>query len=580
MNARTNVKAISTLAIVILIIISAIVGGIISYAFTIAYYARKPKGTTLTITGVYINKDNVNQFTISVLNPSYSPTDATISRIAISLEGETQLYDVIETEPSIRNGMVVPIGESKNITCIKIRKDNANVTLGELIGGYGFAGKTMIIHVFSPDSAAANIKAKAPYVELDINEKFDSKLSFKTFNITLTNNPQSEVNVTISDIMIAGVDVVSVEPNIRGHVIPKGGEPVCFMFNGSWHGVVKTSIIVYTEQGYVFRKEIELKNVIAAIQNVSFDIEHRDHFNVTIFNFAESAHYANLTMIKCKLDNGTDIPEKLCDPPVGIVPNSTVTVRYNWNWNDYRGRNITVVAYFLQDFETSPYTVTTPPPIIVKVLNETSTFNLKDKGHFNLTIQNHESSLNATKIKQIVVNETGIVLTGTNVNPALPSELIQPGDNRTFRCTLDWATLPQNYRNLTLIIYAEANINGAPKNYTFSFKFTLPVAELNITLVNCVEINGIKYLNVTIKNMDYSLWNLTLSKIAIEVGKAPNPLEYILPKNQVKVNVGEEISLVCPFDWQKCLNMDIVVTVFTDEAVEASLIYHVPESVP
>jgi hypothetical protein len=26
--------------------------------------------------------------------------------------------------------------------------------------------------------------------------------------------------------------------------------------------------------------------------------------------------------------------------------------------------------------------------------------------------------------------------------------------------------------------------------------------------------------------------------------------------------------------------MDIVVTVFTDEAVKASLIYHVPESVP
>jgi hypothetical protein len=88
----------------------------------------------------------------------------------------------------------------------------------------------------------------------------------------------------------------------------------CFEFNGSWHGVAKTSIIIYTEQGYAFRKEIETKNVYAAIQNVSFSIEHRDHFNVTVFNFAESAHYANVTKIKCKLDNGTDLPDQMYDP--------------------------------------------------------------------------------------------------------------------------------------------------------------------------------------------------------------------------------------------------------------------------
>jgi flagellar basal body-associated protein FliL len=122
MNAQTNVKAISTLIVILLMIIAAIIGGIISYAFTIAYYNKMPQRTALTITDVYINKENVNSFIINVLNPSYSPADAKISRIAISLKDETQLYDVVETEPSIGNGINVPIGESVNITCLKIRR--------------------------------------------------------------------------------------------------------------------------------------------------------------------------------------------------------------------------------------------------------------------------------------------------------------------------------------------------------------------------------------------------------------------------------------------------------------------------
>ncbi|MEM1563401.1 MAG: hypothetical protein QW161_01845 [Candidatus Bathyarchaeia archaeon] len=575
MNVQKDVKAVSTLLIIILMIISAIIGGIVSYAFTIAYYIKKPPGTALTITDVYINKEDVSQFIITVLNPSYSPTEATISRIAISLEGETQLYDVIGTEPSLGDGIVVPIGESKDITCKTIKKDNTNVTLGELIGSHGFAGKNIIVHVFSPDSAAANLKTKVPYVKLDMAEKFDSKLSFKMFNITIANSNQSEVDITIRDIMIAGVNVTHVEPDIRGRVIPKGGEPVCFMFNGSWHGLIKTSITVYTEQGYVFRKEIEPKNVYAAIQNVNFNVEHRDHFNVTIFNFAESANYVNVTKIKCRLDNGTNLPDQPYNN-IGIMPNSTVTLKFYWNWTEYRGRNITLIACFFQDFETTPFVATTPAPIIVKVLSETSVFNLKDTEHFNLTILNHASSIAAINITQIVVSETGIVLTGTKVNPALPYGLVEPGSAKSFNCTLDWAALLKDYRNLTLVLHTKAIINNTLKDYTFPFKFTLPVAEINITSVDCIEIGRVKYLNVTIKNMDYSLWNLTMSKIILTINVSTDLLtyEYVFPENQTTLYKGDGISLFCSFDWQRYLYKEITVTVI---AKGVTLTCHYPQ---
>lgn len=574
MNVRSDVKAVSNLLIIILMITSAIVGGIFSYAFTIAYYTRKPDGTTLVITDVYIDKEDVAQFTIRVLNPSYSPTNATISGIAISLEGETLLYEVVETKPSLEDGITVPIGELKNITCIRIRKDNATFRLGELIGSHGWAGKNMIVHVFSPDSVAANTKVTAPYVGLDIVGKFNSKFSFRKFNITLANSPQSEVDVTISDIIIGGVDAQA-DRTIKGTALPKGGEPVCFMFDGNWHGVVKASIIVHTKQGYVFRREVALKNVYATIQEVSFNIEQRDHFNVTVLNFAESAHYANLTLIKCRLDNGTYIPDKPCDPRVGIMPNSTATIKIDWNWTNYRGRNITVVAHFLQNFETAPYTVATPPPITIKILNKTSVFNLKDKEHFHITIQNHASSLEAINVTKIVVKEKGEILTDAKVNPLLPHGPIQRGDSKAFRCIFNFADFVRSYgRNLTLTVHVVACTSK--KEYPFDFTFVLPVAELNITDINCIETGGLKYLRVTVKNPDYSLWNLTLSKIVVIVQDLAVPLEYILPKNHTLINIGREAVLLYPFSWQKYSGKNITVIVISDENIGASRVYRIP----
>lgn len=560
MHINANTKGLSTLTVILIVIISAIIGGIISYTFTIAYYTKIPEETAIAITGVYIDKENVRSFKVNILNPSYSPTNATISRIAVSLKGETQLYDVVETEPSIGNGLTIPRGVSLNITCLKIRKDSSNITFGDFVSN--FAGKIFIVHVFSPDSSAANMEATLPFVKLDITADFNSRISFRKFNITLTNNPNSEVNLTVTNIMVPGVTIDEMDPDVGAQpvVIPRN-ESVCFRFNGSWHGVVKAALAVYTEQGYVFHKEVEMKTVHAAIQSVTFDEDHTDHFNVTIFNFAESANYINVTRVECKLENGTLLTFE-CGL-VAIMPNSSRTFKFNWNWRTYRAQNITVVAYFLQDFQTSPFKAETPPPIIVKVLNGAEAFDLKDKKHFNITISNHEASLEAINITKIVVKRTGEVLSITN-------GVINRGDKKTFKCTYDWASFLNNYsRSLTLTVYADNQTLG---EYTFN----LPVAELNITVKNSIKLSETGYLNLTVKNLEHSIWNLTLSKIVITIQDLAEPLEYILPQNHVTVSVGSETVLLCPFDWQRYQGKSITVTVVTEELVEASTTYTIP----
>ena len=561
MNLKTDVKAISTFMIIILIVISAVVGGIISYMFTIAQFIDLPEKTTIVITGVYFDVKDASSFTVSVLNPSYSPTDANITRISISLEEETQLYDVITTSPSIRNRIVVQIGEAKNITCFSILQDGANVTWGRFVSEV--AGKTVIVHVFAEGFSAANMEMKIPFVKLNVADlQFNPLISFKKFNFTLLNDAQSEINLTIKQILVPGVSGLAlVSPDLPCTVTR---EPVQFVFNGSWHGLAKITLTIYTIEGWIFTEEIELARVQAGIKNVVFDENCTERFNVTVINFAESANYVNVLKFFIALDNGTTITkEELEYQTPRIQPNTTRTFTVDWNWTEYRGREIGISAYFLQDFGTSTFATKTPQPVIVKLLNKEETFNLQDKKHFNITLQNHQSSLYAVNITKIVAK--GDTINGTEANPPLPYGLIEPNSTRWFYCNIsDWSD--QAGENLTLTVYVVANETG--EEYTFNFTFTLPAAEFKITNVTCIEINGVKYLNISVENMNYSVWNLTLAKIIIVSPNQTEPLEQIFPANQITVEIGNTTIVLCAFNWSEYKGQTVTITVVSDEGIE------------
>jgi len=562
MNILRNVRAVSRIIIIILMIISAIIGGLITYIFTIASYVEIPKGTTITITDVFMDRENATAFKVGVLNPSFSLGDATITRIAVSIKGETQLYDIVETEPSIENGIAVPKGTILNITCSKVRKDDFNFTWGRFVGE--FAGKTLIVHVFSSDSPAANKEVDSPFVKLNITDTdFDSKVSFRRFNITIRNDENSEINLTINGITIPGVSVEAISPGLP-YTITK--DPAVFRFNGSWHGIEKTVITISTEEGYSFSKEVELSKAYTIIQNVIFDEDYTDQFNVTVFNLAESTNYVNVTKITCTIQNGTAIERNY--PSEGIIINSTRVFKFDWIWTEYRGKNVNVTAYLLQDFETDTFTKLTPPPIILKVLNEKEVFDLKDKKHFNITLQNHQSSLEAINLTKITVKETGEVINGTKTNPQLPYSSINPAQSMPFYCnitTINWTN--QAGKNLTLIIEAKSKTVG---NFTSEFVFALPAAKLDIINVMRTEMGATKYLNITVKNSEYSLWNLTLSKVKITFQNQIVPLEQTFPKDQILIHPNSEAILLCVYDWEKQPPENITISVITSEGIEAS----------
>lgn len=559
-------KGVSVLVLILLILVSAILGGLAAYMFTIAAFIEIPKGTTVTITGVYFDKENASSFKVGVMNPSYSSGNATIVQLAITTPGTSEIYNISDAQPQTLNGLVIGKGESLNITCSEVLRDGADVTWGQIAGE--FAGQSIMVHVFSIDAPAANMIATLPNVMLDVTKThFDSKVSFKTFNITVMNPPESESNLTIEYLSVAGIELG------ENNSTPKLPQPisidesVTFMCNASWHGLINATITIFTEEGYLFLKSLGLSEAYASIQNVTFNEDYTDYFNVTVVNFAESANYVNATKVVWTLEDGT-IEERDCSA-LGIMPNSSAAFMLDWNWREYRGKSVDVTAYLLQDFETNPFTITTPSPIIVKVLNEKEVFSLEDRTHFNITLQNHPSSLEAVNITGVVVKETGELINGTKADPQLPYGPIAANQIVPFYCnitSINWTK--QAGENLTLIVHVITNQTLG--KYTFEFMFNLQPAELNITDVTRTESGGTKYLNITIENMDYSVWSLAISKVKITLQNQSVLSEQTFFKDQIIINPNSEAVLLYVYDWITYPPENITITVITAEGVEAS----------
>ncbi len=560
MNLKSNVKAISTFMIIILIVISAVIGGIISYMFTIAQFTELPEKTTLAITGVYFDVKNASAFTVSVLNPSYSPTDANITKIAISLKEEAQLYDVIATSPSIRNGIVIQIGEVKNITCFNIRKDGKAVTWGRFV--YEYSGREVVVHVFSSNAFGDNAIVTLPFVKLEVIPHFDSEATFQNFSLTLRNHEKSETNLTITSIELVEpvVNRFRTTPyvSIPDDVIPKlpyslsPGENCTFTCKLDWFGINETKISVSTKEGYEVYNELKLPQIFFEIKNVTFNMDYTDRFYVTVVNHPASADTATIEKIEVVADGDIRYFNVSMFVLIGMSWNYTCF----WNWREYRGEKLIIRVYLRQGINQS-IVVTTPSEVLLRITNSQSVFNLQDKNHFNITLQNHQSSLYAVKITKIKVQETGEIINVTEAKP------IEPNSTRWFYCNIsDWSA--QAGENLTLTVFAVANETA--KEYTFNFTFTLPAAELKITNVTCVEINGTKYLNITVENMNYSVWNLTIAKIII-VFPEQTKLEQILPANQIRVEIGGSTVILCAFDWGENKG-DITVKVISSEGIE------------
>jgi len=573
-----NKKAISTLTFIILIGVSAIVGGIISYMLTIAYYVEvgynlPENETALIITNVYINPEDASSFMITVLNPSFSVSSATITGVAISVNESKELYEAITIPPMIE-GLNVPRGRTLDIKCSAVRMGEKRLNWEEF--AYEFAGQAITIHVFSKEASASNRRVKLPYVKLHVSPDFKPEETFERFEVTLKNDENSEANLTIREISLVETKVnctvrqfppqlipTNVTPSLPCPLAP--GDSRVFTCKLNWLGVYETKLMITTEEGYKIYEKFELPQTYATVENVIFNESDTEHFKIIAKNHLGSAGKVTVTNITCSFDNGTvrQVSEVTPALPKDIAPASSLTFTCAWDWLEYRGRNVTITLHLSQGFNVST-TKTTPGPIVLEVLNRNETFNLRDHEHFNITLFNHPLSLEALNITKIEVNHS--VLKGNLTNPELPlHSYLNPGETLSIYCNYTWSADAEAGKNLTITVYTVTN--ETKKEYQFEFTFMLPKAELNVTSVKFIESEPLNYLNITVTNMPYSIVNLTITKIAVSIENETQVYMKQWSPGLIVLMPGENCNINFEVN-ESLLNVNITVTITTKEGIE------------
>lgn len=355
MRLTRSARALSRFSLVLLLLVAMIIGALLSYLWVIGYYEsldiRVPEVATVTITNATFVPQNATYFNVTLLNPSFSPSDAKITKIAVSTE-DGVLHRVKEAYPSL-----------------PYRLGRASFETFRCSWNWGnYTGETVQIIVFVDDGSGATFTKATPLVDLKITVAFNPAISVKHFNMTLQNSVSSATYVNVTGISMDGKMVPPENVTLPLPYTLHPDESISLTCTWNWtdYQGKNVTIAAHTLQGYVaYHTQAAPPPVNLTITEILFSTTDTRHFNATVQNSELSPTYVNVTRITITMENGTtreviEVSPPLI-PPYTLHPNASVTFMCAWDWIDYRDKNVTVTIHTLQGYVTS-LTQTTPAP--------------------------------------------------------------------------------------------------------------------------------------------------------------------------------------------------------------------------
>jgi hypothetical protein len=552
-------KAVSTLTLIILMLCAAVFGAFMSYILVIANFYLEPENTAeLVITEVNFPVDHADYFDVTVMNPSHSPSGTNITKIYFTAEGEEDIHYVRITDLELP--IFLERGTSKTIRCFE--------NWGQ------FAGKTITVHVSATNASGAVRSIETEFVKLEIETYFNATESCKNFNVTVKNNAQSAINLTLTKVYFSDALVENVTIELPRN-LPRG-EPIEFRCFVDWEGHPKPRIRVETTEGYEVEIEEEVPSLVGLwVTNVVFNETNPSEISMSFFNSPDSATLVDITDIVLTYDNGTEyyINGSLANPSFfpyyRLKENRTVTFNCVWPWRSYRDRDVTITAYTRQGFTSASKTVKTRQPVIFKITE--LNFNLTNTGYFLVNVTNMPCSLQSINVTQIKFNE--------NVTEITPSfgEILAGGERR-FSCAFNWTSFGGENVNVTVCTADGLNISKS---------VMLPSIELKLSEDPTFEKStvGIPYVNITVSNTVFSAEKATITQIIFEIENATDIIDgtltnpKLIPDGYVLI-IDANVTIVCPWDWTLHLKQDLRITVQTAEGFSLSQTFQIPQSTP
>lgn len=561
MRIAHNSDAVSTLTLIILLLCSAVLGGIISYLVVMTNYYNMPEDTTLLIVqNVKFPVYDAGYFNVTILNPSNSASDANITAIRLSVEEENEVYNITRTDPELGT-----ITRGTRLT-FKCEENWSN-----------FAGKTVRIQPIAGNASTKSSLYTTPKVEWTITPDFDASKSVDYFNLTIENSPESVVNLTISEIKVFGMSINgNVTPTLP-HLLPQG-ETEVFRCDWNWENyrAENVTITVSTARGYqaVYTTN-ELPGAVLYIEDIEFDFTDTTSFNVTISSSEYSTVPATITAINITLKDNRTIPIDTYPPlgPIsGWIKNESRTFDCTWNWSEHRDEAIAVHAYTEEGFKVYSKTVKTPSTVVWNITDVK--FDLDHTDHFLVNVTNRPCSLN-----NITITEIQIKSNETSFTP----QIIPIGEERLINCTFDWKHLRGQLANITVFKEDRSNVSRLVKIPSIGLKLLGDDFVLGYLYDEYPNVTvTIPYFNITISNSNNSLQNVTITKITLETQNETREVDSGLtyPKlapNGYILRIGEDVTIICLSDWTEYLGpKPVTVTVYTAEGFQASTTWQAP----
>lgn len=543
MHMKKEMKAISTLFVILLILCSLIVGALISYMWVMASYYNMPQDSTeLAVEDIRFSVTDFSYFGLTVLNPSNSALDVNITRFDVRIESRNATQTVGTVEPALP--FLISKGTRQTFKCIK--------------NWGGFAGETIRIEPVAANASIRTPSYTTPKAKLTVTPVFYPSISVAYFNLTLGNSAESATNLTISEIRLFR-ESINVTPALPRVLAPN--ENVTFGCERNWEDVrgQNVTITVETVEGYeMIYITDKLPSATVYIDKVEFDYADTSYFNAIIRSSEDSTESVTLTTVNLTLANGTTITPRTLPPlnviPIPVLPNTSLTTKCLWDWNANRNETIVVSAYTKEGFTISNKTATTPISLIWNITDVK--FDLADTEHFLVNVTNLPTSLQDLNITQI----------GFNGNETISSSQIIPsGESRQFNCTISWKDFVG--KNVTITAYDSTGQNN-------SESIVVPIVDLRIVHIVFDDVEGNAEVRITIANSAFSTKNVTINSISIVTTNTTTPIA-IGPGGR-PVNIGADTTIACPYNWHDVSTQQLKITIETAEQITISQSILVP----
>lgn len=558
-----NTRALSTIALVLLLLLSAIVGGVLSYLWTMGFYLslkeKIPEKNTVSIVDVYFPPHNATVFNVTVLNPTFSPDEfVEIESIAYSVKDEGALHYPTSVFPTLP---------------FNISRGNSQTFLVSTFWS-SLVNQTLIVSVFVKNGLGSTSAVILPYTRLLVaNVDFNPVLGVSNFTVTLRNDNLSATHLNITKIWIDEYEITNyTQPSLPFSLSP--GDSKTFNLNYNWASYATIggshTITVRALQGYFGTNATVVPRLAFTVQNISFNPADTLHFNVTVKNNVSTNTHLNVTKIEVQMQNGTVVDVTPANSSKnGVLGNSTATFTCNWDWTSIRNNNIKVTVYMLQGVKESNQKRT--PLAAMLSIPEEPVF--ADTGRFLVTIKNSPYSIKTANITKITVTLGNGTETSKNLitQPLSGPYLIGIGETAMFGCSWDWTTYLNN--SVKINVYTDEGFanSSAIRTPSSALNFTV---YLNVTSVVFNTANTTQF-EITLYNDLSSTRSANITRISILLA---NGTEVTATSASLPLLLGTNSSetIVCQWDWTALRGKSIVIRVYTGEVLKAIFIKTLP----